>query len=203
MPGTVVVVDDHPMCRQATAFTVRATDATLIVAEASSLSEARALAASASLMTLDLALPDATGVAGLDALRRDYPTLPIIVISGSNNPSTERQVARMGARGFLRKSAPLSEMAAAVHAVLHDQEWFSHGLPMHDEIDDPFDRLNSLTAAQSKILAAMEGGRLNKQIAHDLDLSEITVKAHVKAILRKLNVVNRTQAVLALRACHT
>ncbi len=181
-------------------MTVRAADPTLIVTEAASLGEARSMAENASLMTLDLALPDATGVAGLDLLRRTYPALPIIVVSGSTNPATERQVARMGARGYLQKSAPLSEMAAAVLAVLQDGEWFSAGVSASDDEDGPFDRLHSLTGAQVKVLAAMEGGRLNKQIAYDLGLSEITIKAHVKAILKKLKVANRTQAILALRA---
>ena len=192
-----VVVDDHPMCRAATAMALRVVDPDVEAVEAASLEEALALADGAALVTLDLGLPDNRGVLGLAALVAAHPNVPVLVISGAGNPAVERQVARMGARGFLHKAAPISEMVAAIRRVLAGETWFS--VDPADDGDDAFTRLATLTPAQSRVLGAMESGRLNKQIAYDLGLSEITIKAHVKAILRKLAVPNRTQAILMLR----
>lgn len=197
MPMTALVVDDHPICRAATAMALKSLDATLVVREAASVAEARALAGDANVMTLDLGLPDNRGMVGLTGLIEQHPRLPILVISGAENPATEREVARIGARGFLAKSAPISTMIEALRTVLADEPWFSPDLA--DDGDSDFARLATLTPAQHRVLCAMENGRLNKQIAFDLGVSEITIKAHVKAILKKLDVVNRTQAVLTLR----
>ena len=198
MHRMAVVVDDHPMCRQATAMALQVADPDLQVVEVASLADARAYAPHAALMTLDLALPDNRGVLGLPALRGDYPNLPLLVISGASNPGIERQVAAAGAQGYLSKVARISEMVDAMRAVMASGTWFSADFAS-DATDSDFDRLSSLTTAQLRVLQAMDSGRLNKQIAHDLGLSEITVKAHVKAILKKLGVPNRTQAILLLR----
>lgn len=198
MGSKAVVVDDHPMCRAAAAMAINAVDPEIVVAEASSLAEALEQACDADLLTFDLGLPDSSGVIGLGTLRERFPAASVLVISGVTNPAIERQIERLGARGFLTKAAPISEMVQAIAAVSAGGRWFSNELANFGE-DDDFSRLASLTPAQARVLAAMETGRLNKQIAHDLGLSEITVKAHVKAILKKLSTPNRTQAILMLR----
>lgn len=198
MRRTAVVVDDHPICRHATAMALQVADPDIAVIEASSLAEARVSAQNALLMTLDLALPDNRGVLGLPSVRLEFPSVPILVISGATNPAIEQHVASAGAQGYLSKSARISEMIQAMRAVLAAQTWFSPGLTIECR-DTDASRLFSLTSGQTRVLRAMEGGRLNKQIAFDLGLSEITIKAHVKAILKKLNVPNRTQAILLLR----
>lgn len=177
---------------------IRLVDPHCLCIEADSLEAARNVAADASLMTLDLGLPDSRGTRGLAALREEFPELPMLVISGASHPAIERQVATLGANGFLPKSASITDMVSAVRTVMDRASWFSPDLPEDDD-DSAFSRLASLTSAQMRVLEAMESGRLNKQIAHDLGLSEITVKAHVKAILKKLGVSNRTQAILLLR----
>lgn len=198
MRNTAVVVDDHPMCRHATAMALQVADPDLMIIEAASLAEAREHAPSAALITLDLALPDATGVLSLPAFRQEYPTVPLLVISGATNPAIERQVAASGAQGYLSKGARISEMIEAMRSILSAGTWFSADVDLRDG-DSEFGLVACLTSAQSRVLRAMEGGRLNKQVAYDLGLSEITVKAHVKAILKKLAVPNRTQAILMLR----
>lgn len=198
MPPTAVIVDDHPMCRQATAMAIAVADPSLAVAEASTLAEGRSLARAASLMTLDLSLPDNRSVLGLPAVRADFPHLKLLVISGAANPDVERQVAGAGAHGYLSKAATIPEMVAAIRSVLAGDRWFS-AEAQDDTQGGEIGLLASLTPAQARVLRAMEGGRLNKQIAFDLGLSEITVKAHVKAILKKLGVPNRTQAILLLQ----
>jgi DNA-binding NarL/FixJ family response regulator len=200
MRRTALVVDDHPMCRQATALALGVAAPDIAVVEADSIAQARLHAGEAALMTLDLALPDNRSVLGLPGLIADYPDLRLLVITGSANPEVERQAAALGAHGFLSKATPITAMVDAMRRVLDGDRWFS--FPAEEAQvapDGDFARLASLTAAQTRVLHAMESGRLNKQIAHDLGLSEITVKAHVKAILKKLGVPNRTQAVLMLR----
>lgn len=199
-PALAIVVDDHPMCRQATAMALGVAAPELTVVEAASLAEASEHAADATLMTLDLALPDNKSVLGVPALLKRFPHLRMLVISGALNPDVEQQVAATGAHGYLSKATPISVMVDAIRAVLAGEAWFS--FPVADAAmpaDSDFARLSSLTGAQSRVLNAMESGRLNKQIAFDLGLSEITVKAHVKAILKKLAVPNRTQAILMLQ----
>lgn len=169
------------------------------IVEASSIEEARKIAPAADMMTLDLGLPDCRGTQGLAALREEFPTLPMLVISGAAHPGVERQVAAIGAKGFLPKSATMGDMIAAIGSVIDNGTWFTGRFEEGADEDDAFARLASLTPAQRRVLDAMESGRLNKQIAYDLGLSEITVKVHVKAILKKLDVINRTQAILLLR----
>lgn len=200
MSRTAIVVDDHPMCRQATAMALGVADPAIRVVEAASLAEARAAAGDLALMTLDLGLPDNRSVLGVPALLEEFAGVPLLVISAAVNPGIARQVAATGAHGYLSKATPIAVMVQAMRAVLAGDRWFDPEVlaaPAGD--DDEFGRLATLTPAQSRVLHAMESGRLNKQIAFDLGLSEITVKAHVKAILRKLAVPNRTQAILMLR----
>ncbi|MBW6523758.1 response regulator transcription factor [Sphingomonas sp. RHCKR47] len=195
-----IVVDDHPMCRQATAMALGVAAPELTVVEAASLAEATERAGEATLMTLDLALPDNRSVLGVPALLDRFPHLRMLVISGALNPDIEQQVAATGAHGYLSKSTPISVMVEAMRAVIAGGTWFS--FPISEAAlpaDSDFVRLSSLTGAQARVLNAMESGRFNKQIAFDLGLSEITVKAHVKAILKKLAVPNRTQAILMLQ----
>lgn len=197
---TAIVVDDHPMCRQATAMALGVAAPAIRITEAASLAEARAAAAGAALMTLDLSLPDNRSVLGVPALLAEFSPLRLLVISGATHPGVARQVAATGAHGYLSKATPIATMVEAMRAVLAGGTWFG---PEAEEpaaqANDDLGRLATLTPAQSRVLHAMAGGRLNKQIAFDLRLSEITVKAHVKAILKKLAVPNRTQAILMLR----
>lgn len=198
--GTAIVVDDHPMCRQATAMALGVAAPGLAVIEADTLAAARSHASTAVLMTLDIALPDNRSVLALPALLQEFPLLRLLVISGSANPEIEQQVAAIGAHGFLSKSTTIATMVEAMRTVIDGGSWFS--FPATSATLCPnsaIARLAALTGAQARVLRAMAGGRLNKQIAFDLGLSEITVKAHVKAILKKLSVPNRTQAILVLQ----
>lgn len=147
---------------------------------------------------LDLSLPDSDGFSGVLTMQRLAAGVPIVVISAYDQPEVARQAFALGAAAFLSKAVPITTMIDAFRAVLRGERWFPE---LSDEItdgrdDDHVKRLRDLTGAQRRVLDAMASGRLNKQIAHDLGISEITVKAHVKEILRKLGVGNRTQAIL-------
>jgi DNA-binding NarL/FixJ family response regulator len=200
MPLRVVIADDHPMCREAARMALGVANPAAESDFAGSLAEARQLIVDARMLVLDLALPDSRGTLVITELLEDHPNLDILVVTGSEQPQIERKARMAGAKGFVSKAAPISEMIAAMSALIDGNTWFSPASleEMDGAQNDNFSKQASLTSAQRRVLAAMGDGKLNKQIAFDLGLSEITVKAHVKAILRKLGVLNRTQAILML-----
>jgi DNA-binding NarL/FixJ family response regulator len=195
MGGRIVIADDHPLFRSALAHAVGKVweDGTII--EASSAAEARAALAEggAETLLLDLHMADSSGLSVLMDLRQDYPALPIVIVSASEEPRVAAAAAQLGAAGFIPKSASLEAMREGLAAVQGGDAWFPEG---EAGADDDLARIASLTPAQRRILAGIRQGLLNKQIAWELSISEATVKAHITAILRKLGVGSRTQAVL-------
>jgi DNA-binding NarL/FixJ family response regulator len=139
-------------------------------------------------------MADSTGLSVLMDLRQDYPALPIVIVSASEEPRVAAAAAQLGAAGFIPKSASLDAMREGLAAVQGGDGWFPASSAAGE--DDDLARIASLTPAQRRILGAIRQGLLNKQIAYELAISEATVKAHITAILRKLGVNSRTQAVL-------
>ncbi len=196
MTSRIVIADDHPLFRSALAHAVgKVWDGATII-EASSAAEARTALAQGGVETLllDLHMADSTGLAVLMDLRQDYPALPIVIVSASEEPRVAAAAAQLGAAGFIPKSASLDAMREGLAAVQGGDGWFPDSGDAG--ADDDLARIASLTPAQRRILAAIRQGLLNKQIAWELSISEATVKAHITAILRKLGVGSRTQAVL-------
>ena len=195
----VLLADDHPLFRTALTTAVRRVRPDAAIAEADTLAAAlSALKADphVSLVLLDLKMPDCEGFAGLLTLRAEHPAAPVVVVSASEDADTVRKALAFGASGFVPKSTPLEVMVEALAAVLDGDLWAP-------EVEDPpvgqtmEARIASLTPAQLRILVGLQKGRLNKQIAYDMGVTEATVKAHMTAIFRKLGVQNRTQAVIA------
>lgn len=195
MQPRVVIADDHPLFRSALAHAVARVWPEAAVIEASSAAEARAALqeGGAESLLLDLHMADSSGLSVLMDLRQDYPALPIVIVSASEEPRVAAAAAQLGAAGFIPKSASLDAIREGLAAVRDGDAWFAQG-DVGD--DDDLARIASLTPAQRRILAAIRQGLLNKQIAYELSISEATVKAHITAILRKLGVGSRTQAVL-------
>lgn len=195
MTGRIVIADDHPLFRSALAHAVGKVWEGAAIIEASSAAEARAALAEggADTLLLDLHMADSSGLAVLMDLRQDYPALPIVIVSASEEPRVAAAAAQLGAAGFIPKSASLDAMREGLAAVRDGDAWFPEG---GAGADDDLARIASLTPAQRRILAGIRQGLLNKQIAYELSISEATVKAHITAILRKLGVGSRTQAVL-------
>jgi DNA-binding NarL/FixJ family response regulator len=195
----VLVADDHPLVRGALAQVLARTFDGCEVAEAGGYEELRAKLAGAEvpdLILLDLHMPGMSGFIGLMMLRSEHPTVPVIVVSASEDAGTVQRAIDYGASGFVPKSAPVGELATAIRAVLDGAIW-TPAESARDEADAAVaDRVVSLTPQQLRVLAGMGAGKLNKQIAHDLGVSEQTVKDHVSTILRKLGATNRTQAIL-------
>ncbi|MDJ0642606.1 MAG: response regulator transcription factor [Erythrobacter sp.] len=195
MAERIVIADDHPLFRTALSHAVTKVWPGAEVVEAGSAGAARAELETAlpECLLLDLHMEDSNGLSVLMDLRQDFPALPIVIVSASEEPRVYAAASQLGAAAFIPKSASLDAMREALSAVREGDNWF----PETDaEADDDLAAMASLTPAQRRILSQMKAGLLNKQIAYELDISEATVKAHITAIFRKLGVVSRTQAVL-------
>ena len=200
----VLIVDDHPLFCDALSLTLRAKAGVTQVETAGRLETALqrlGLSPSPDLILFDLHLPDVTGIDGLMRLIAVAGGVPVLVVSSLDDDRVVAAALAAGARGFLPKHAPREDLVAALDHLAQGQDWLPEGFVAPEDPGGatPLDRMASLTRQQARILHLICEGRLNKQIAFDLSISEATVKAHVTAILRKLGVQSRTQAVLLAR----
>jgi DNA-binding NarL/FixJ family response regulator len=202
--GTIIVADDHPLFRGALKQAISGIFKELAVIEAGTLEETvQALSGhgEVDLVLLDLKMPGVSGFSGLTFLRSQHPAVPIIVVSGVDDSATIRTCMEFGAAGYIPKTTPIEVMNKAIRAVLAGGTWTPPDIPLGEladkETGDLIRRLASLTPQQMRVLTMLSEGLLNKQIAYELSVSEATVKAHVSAILMKLGVESRTQAVIA------
>ncbi len=204
--GAILVVDDHPLFCDALSMALRGGLGLETVATANALNDALGLlrdGLDVDAVVLDLNLPDVTGLDGLVRLKAATPHVPVVVVSALDDPRIVAQALKAGAAGFVRKDAPADALVAAFRRVFEgfvvtppDFDLRAEGVASDAAIDDAVERLGELTPQQLRILGLVCEGRLNKQIAFELAIAETTVKAHITAILRKLGVQSRTQAVL-------
>ncbi len=199
------VVDDHPLFRDALNRILLGSISGLRISEAGSFDELTdkiEAGTDIDLVLLDLALPGADGLSALIQLRVRYPELPVVVVSASEAPSTVRRCLQLGALGFIPKSLSAQRIREAVEVVLDGGIWTPAEIDLDgtetEEVSELLSRMATLTPQQVRVLAMLSEGMLNKQIAYQLGVSEATVKAHVSAILQKLRVDSRTQAVIAM-----
>ncbi len=207
--GRIVIADDHPLVRGALRQALSgATDGAEIV-ECGDLDElGQALAGnSTDLILLDLTMPGVQGFSGLLYLRAQHPEIPVVVVSANEEHDTIRRSLKLGASGFIPKTTPVETMRAAIRTVMQGDTWVPDDVDMvareDEHTNDLMKRLASLTPQQVRVLMMLSEGLLNKQIAYELSVSEATVKAHVSAILQKLGVDSRTQAVIAAAKIET
>jgi DNA-binding NarL/FixJ family response regulator len=200
----IVIADDHPLFRGALRQAVTGLATELTVDEAGSLEEVSSALernGETDLVLLDLTMPGVRGFSGLMFLRAQHPEVPVIVVSANEDPGVIRRCMDFGAAGFIPKSLGADKMREAVTAVLNGGVWTPPDLAPNGgqdkETAELIARLATLTPQQVRVLMMLSEGLLNKQIAYELGVSEATVKAHVSAILQKLNVESRTQAVIA------
>jgi DNA-binding NarL/FixJ family response regulator len=205
VPARILIVDDHPLFVEALQRAIVSAFPDTETRDAVSIEAAKKVLDSRTLfdvVLLDLALPGTRGFEGLLELRKLHPSLPIVVVSALEDPRIVQDVMRYGAAGFISKSADRSEIASALKDVMEGSLTLPKGYkppeaPANSEArGDLVHRLKMLTPKQLSVLRMLRQGLLNKQIAHELQIEETTVKAHVSEILRKLNVSSRTQAVI-------
>ena len=200
----LIIADDHPLFRGALREAVAGLFERADIGEAGSFDEVAKLlehGGEVDLILLDLTMPGVRGFSGLIYLRAQYPSVPIIVVSANDDPSVIRRCMDLGTSGFIPKTLGIDDMRAAINRVLEGGLWTPPDVDLGSGADaeaaNLMARLTSLTPQQVRVLMMLSEGLLNKQIAYELGVSEATVKAHVSAILQKLGVESRTQAVIA------
>lgn len=201
MSTHIIVADDHPLFRNAIAHLLERSLAEVkvtLVASLETLNRELAREPLPSLALLDLKLGDSQGMDGLLFLKKQYPSLPVLIISAYDEASVVSRAMQYGASGFVPKSLEMDRMAEVIRAVLAGEMWFPE---ISEEVGAPRETegtpLDTLTPAQLKVLALLRDGRPSKEMAATMGVTEATIKAHLTEIFRKLKVKNRTQAVLA------
>lgn len=198
----IIIVDDHPLFRAALKQTLAGGDPSVDVEEAGDLAELNAALEAdrdCDLVLLDLNMPGVRGFSGLLLLRAQYPDVPVAIISAVEDSGVIRRAFELGASGYLHKSIGPPEIRRAIETVLSGEVFVPEDIDIAsgDDHSALMRRLSSLTPQQVRVLMMLSDGLMNKQIAYELSISEATVKAHVSAILQKLDVDSRTQAVIA------
>jgi DNA-binding NarL/FixJ family response regulator len=200
----LVIADDHPLFRGALREAVSGLFERVEIAEAGTFDEMSRMldeGGEVDLILLDLSMPGVRGFSGLMFLRAQYPSVPVVVVSANDDPAVIRRCMDFGASGFIPKTLGIEELRGAVTKVLKGEVWTPPDVDLTGGTDAQSSallaRLATLTPQQVRVLMMLSEGMLNKQIAYELSVSEATVKAHVSAILQKLGVDSRTQAVIA------
>jgi DNA-binding NarL/FixJ family response regulator len=213
----ILIVDDHPLIREALRHVLTVLDSKLDLLEAQNFADALAAVdgnPDLNLVLLDLALPDVDGMQALSQLRERHPGVPVVVLSASEQPEIVTHAIDAGAMGFIPKTSSNQLLLNALRLVLSGGVYLPvEVLRQHQRTPQPVlqraeeasksgealsPREIGLTARQTEVLALMVQGKPNKLICRELNLAEGTVKIHVTAILKTLNVSNRTQAVIAV-----
>ncbi|HXL12665.1 MAG TPA: response regulator transcription factor [Bradyrhizobium sp.] len=200
----LVIADDHPLFRDALRQAVASVVPSAKIDEAGSFEDLTALLEQDSevdLVLLDLTMPGISGFSGLIYLRAQYPATPVVIVSATDDSGTIRRSLDFGASGFIPKRFGVETLRDAIVKVMDGDVWIPPDTDLTAATDPEMtrlrDRLVTLTPQQVRVLMMLSEGLLNKQIAYELGVSEATIKAHVSAILQKLGVESRTQAVIA------
>lgn len=200
----VLLADDHAMVRDGLIPFLERIEPGTTVIEAANFGEALAAAKAQplGLAVLDLYMPGMEGLNGLTALRREFPSLPIVILSGSTKPEDAFQAIEHGANGYVPKTMRGETIIGVLRLVLSGEKYIPPFLFEHRDsmtqpavpVVDPNSPLAHLTPRERDILNMIVDGAPNKVIARALDLQEVTVKAHLRNMFRKLGVANRTEA---------
>ena len=209
--STFIVADDHPLFREALIHAIGNCVEDARIIEADSLDTLQVVVEAnpeADLLLLDLNMPGVSGFSALAYIRSNHESLPTVIVSAMDDPAVIRRSIQHGASGFIPKSSAISTLEQGIRAVLDGEVWVPEGIDLQDDRLDSEEAeiaaaLSSLTPHQFRVLMMLGEGLLNKQIAFQLGVSEATIKAHVTAVLRKMRVNNRTQAVLAVERLRT
>ncbi len=203
-PEKIIIADDHPLFRQALLGTLKNKFNETQWLEAQTIDELEQLLLSnndSDLLLLDLNIPGAHGFNTLIHVRNHFPQIPVVVVSAHEEHDTISKAMQYGAAGFIPKSTPINDIFNAIVTILSGNIWLPKSFQNTSNSSEHInvaEKVASLTQQQYRILMMFAQGMLNKQIAYDLNVSEATIKAHATAIFKKLDVRNRTQAVIAI-----
>ncbi|MDB2705348.1 response regulator transcription factor [Pseudomonadota bacterium] len=190
----ILIADDHQLYQDALSILVQRLDEPTEIHLSSSYTELLQLAAASDnwgLMLVDLNMPGLSYYEGIAQLSTQHPDTPIIVITSSDDPEDSQRALQAGAQGYMSKAMKSDDMLNAIKLML------SSGISIHPNYTVPTEStISELTPRQQDVLELLCQGESNKRIALNLELSEHTVKLHVRAILQALNAENRTQAVI-------
>ena len=201
----VLIIDAQPLMREALRLVVRSVWSSAVIVEAGDHAEAeRACLCGMAfdLVVLDTALPDTTGLSSLIMLKSLLPHTPIVIFSSSRDPQVAASSYILGAAGQAPKSALMSEVAGTLKKAASGERVFIAAEQLTGsalDLQQARSRLSVLSPAQMRVLVNIASGRLNKKVAADMNVTEATIKAHMTAIFRKLRVMNRSQAILAVQ----
>jgi len=211
----IIIADDHPLFREALKQTLLDAkpelSGELQVFEAKDIDDTYHLLTQhgeCDLVLLDLHMPGAQGFSGLVNLRGCFPFVPIAMFSGSDANYIIQRAANLGASGFIPKSTAPKEIVSAIKTLLAGEHWYPSHLEssvqpiLNLQISDIAEKVASLTPHQFRVYTMINEGLLNKQIAYELDISETTVKSHVKKILKKMGVRKRTEVIILANTLH-
>lgn len=207
----ILIADDHPLFREAISSVISSGFEGSEIIETDDLDSALEITREnddLDLILLDLNMPGMHGLNGLITLRNEAPSIPVVIVSAEEDKQVVLQAITYGAVGFITKSSPRAQMTEAIQQILNGNVYLpsdiirtgkesGHRRSRGDDNPISPELLNSLTRRQLLVLERMSKGESNKQIAYNLNIAETTVKAHVSAILRKLGVHNRVQAILS------
>lgn len=200
------IADDHPLFRSALLEVIHQQFDNVTISESSDLDTTLVALDNNNdidLLLLDLHMPGSQDLFGLITVRQKYPSVPVVVVSASDDPSTINRAMGHGASGFIPKSLSAEALNTAIKTVAEGGQWLPSNIslslsPITDEEKSLASKISTLTPQQYRVLCYLREGWLNKQIGFELGVTEATVKAHITAIFRKLGVTNRTQAVIEL-----
>lgn len=198
----ILLADDHALFRAGVKQLFAALDRRVETMEVANGAEVMRLAKSQpdfDLVLIDLAMPEVDGFAGLAAFRAHAPSVPVVVLSGSEDPVDVQAALDAGASGFIPKSSSSDVILGALRLVLAGGVYVPPEVLVGGGTAVSKAQLAALTPRQREVLALLGQGKSNKEIGATLNLSEATVKQHVSAILKTLRVANRMQAVIAGR----
>jgi DNA-binding NarL/FixJ family response regulator len=207
----ILIIEDHALVREGLVRLLARLESGVVLRDCADFDSALAVLEGedeVDLILLDLALPGIDGFVGLDILRRQFPALPVVVVSAFDDAPTITRVMNLGASGFIPKSFSGEALLAALHEVLAGNIFRPDGTGKAARLDDlaPLPPAGKgvqpgevgLTERQAQVLALLVRGLSNREIGDTLELSEGTVKIHVTAIFKALGVASRTQALVAV-----
>ncbi len=194
----ILIADDHPLFRAALSQALRQISPGCEITETENYQQAENTlqAPDYDIALIDLNMPGEQGVLHLAEMCRKHPDVVFAVVSGHEDIATIKRVKSLGASGFIAKSSSMQQLSTALQQVIDQGECWPALIEqdVDDVQQDPVAVISNMTPQQKRVLAMIADGKLNKQIAYDLNIQETTIKQHVSAILRKLGVYNRTQA---------